>query len=74
LLASLPHVGQRKSRLPSIPGRVPSAHEMPAGCRFGPRCVHAIDVCARPQDLDSVGARHVRCIRHGTLALMGATA
>ena len=34
-------IGQRKSRLPSIPGRVPSAHEMPAGCRFAPRCTYA---------------------------------
>jgi peptide/nickel transport system ATP-binding protein len=73
LLASLPHIGQRKSRLPSIPGRVPSAHEMPAGCRFGPRCPHAIDICGMPQDLAQIGDRHVRCVRHGTLALLGAS-
>ena len=73
LLASLPHAAQRKTRLPSIPGRVPSAHEMPAGCRFGPRCPHAIDICGKAQDLDQVDDRHVRCVRHGTLALIGAT-
>jgi peptide/nickel transport system ATP-binding protein len=74
LLASLPHIGQRKSRLPSIPGRVPSAHEMPAGCRFGPRCPHALPPCLEPQALEQVGARHVRCWRHDQLALTGATA
>ncbi len=78
LLASLPHIGQRKSRLPSIPGRVPSAHEMPAGCRFEPRCAYAQIPCREPQVLEHVGAshetRHVRCWRHGVLDLAGATA
>jgi peptide/nickel transport system ATP-binding protein len=78
LLASLPHIGQRKSRLPSIPGRVPSAHEMPAGCRFSPRCPYVLAPCGEVQALAQVGERqeglrHVRCWRHDTLALTGAT-
>jgi peptide/nickel transport system ATP-binding protein len=74
LLGSLPHIGQRKSRLPSIPGRVPSAHEMPAGCRFAPRCLYAQAPCGEAQTLARVGERHVRCGRYQTLALVGATA
>ena len=69
LLASLPHVGQRKSRLPSIPGRVPSAHEMPAGCRFEPRCTY-VDAAMRTsrRRCAQVGERHVRCRRSDVTA------
>lgn len=37
--------------LPTIPGRVPSLGEIPAGCPFAPRCSSAQDVCmeTRPQ-------------------------
>ena len=74
LLGSLPHIGQRKTRLPSIPGRVPSAHEMPPGCRFAPRCNYALPPCGQPQALVQLGDRHVRCWRHDELDLVGATA
>jgi peptide/nickel transport system ATP-binding protein len=74
LLGSLPRQRHRKSKLPSIPGRVPSAHEMPAGCRFGPRCEHAEPRCGKPQALFARDARHVRCCRHTSLVLPGAVA
>jgi peptide/nickel transport system ATP-binding protein len=73
LLGSIPQSGRRKTALPSIPGRVPSAHEMPAGCRFAPRCAHVEPPCHRPQDLlPGRDARHVRCRRSGELSLPGA--
>ncbi len=73
LLGSIPQSGRRKCALPSIPGRVPSAYEMPPGCRFAPRCVHVEPPCLKPQDLvASDDARHVRCRRSGELALPGA--
>jgi peptide/nickel transport system ATP-binding protein len=74
LLASLPRVAQRKSKLPSIAGRVPSAYEMPAGCRFSPRCAFVQAQCREPQTLFQRGSRHVRCNRHQSLQLTGATA
>ncbi|MGH6989353.1 MAG: ABC transporter ATP-binding protein [Stellaceae bacterium] len=74
LLASLPHGRERKSRLTSIPGRVPSAREMPQGCRFSPRCTHVAAVCAAPQRLEDAGGRQVRCARYRSLTLGGATA
>jgi peptide/nickel transport system ATP-binding protein len=74
LLASLPHGRAPKSRLASIPGRVPSAREMPDGCRFAPRCAHVASVCAAPQRLDQDGERQVRCGRYRALSLGGANA
>lgn len=45
LMGSMPSVGPRTSRLATIPGQVPSANEMPAGCRFSPRCPLADTRC-----------------------------
>jgi oligopeptide/dipeptide ABC transporter ATP-binding protein len=38
LFRSLPRLGQRKSRLETIPGSVPNPLNFPAGCKFHPRC------------------------------------
>jgi peptide/nickel transport system ATP-binding protein len=32
-------------RLQEIPGTVPALSNLPAGCVFAPRCLHAIDKC-----------------------------
>ncbi|MEK7866984.1 MAG: ABC transporter ATP-binding protein [Planctomycetota bacterium] len=45
LLRSRPRLGERQGRLEAIPGFVPGLHEMPAGCRFHPRCLEAVDRC-----------------------------
>ena len=74
LLRSLPRLSARKSRLPSIPGRVPPPDAMPAGCRFAPRCPHQRPQCAGPQTLEQISSGAVRCCRHNDLALLGATA
>jgi peptide/nickel transport system ATP-binding protein len=73
LLRSLPRLTARGIDLPAIPGRVPSAADMPAGCRFAPRCRHAEEACARPQSLERSGERGVRCRRHAALVLPGVT-
>ena len=73
LLRSLPHLSPRHGRLPSIPGRVPSIAEMPAGCRFRARCTHAAKGCEAEQMLqDAGGGRKVRCWRFAELNLPGA--
>jgi peptide/nickel transport system ATP-binding protein len=75
LLRSLPRLSERKTTLPSIPGRVPPPDEMPTGCRFAPRCGHAASECANPQDLQrEVDGHLVRCVRHDELNLPGALA
>jgi peptide/nickel transport system ATP-binding protein len=72
LLGSLPQAKHRKSKLPSIPGRVPSPRDMPAGCRFAPRCSYVEAACRTPQQLLAHGERHARCWRSDTLVLPGA--
>jgi oligopeptide/dipeptide ABC transporter ATP-binding protein len=45
LLESIPSLDQERERLAVIPGAVPPLGEMPAGCRFHPRCPQAGDDC-----------------------------
>jgi peptide/nickel transport system ATP-binding protein len=71
LLRSLPRRSVRKTRLPSIPGRVPTPEAMPPGCRFATRCTHALAQCDTPQLLEPVGSGAVRCGRHAELQLTG---
>jgi oligopeptide/dipeptide ABC transporter ATP-binding protein len=61
LMASLLSPAVRPETLFSIPGTVPPAADMPAGCRFHPRCPLALpDPCAyRPPELTG----EVRCWR-----------
>jgi peptide/nickel transport system ATP-binding protein len=71
LLRSIPRLSKRKSRLPSIRGRVPSAMEMPVGCRFGPRCDYAQARCQEPQVLQHDDGLRVRCVRRHEFELSG---
>ncbi|WP_162588239.1 dipeptide/oligopeptide/nickel ABC transporter permease/ATP-binding protein [Variovorax sp. RA8] len=60
LLAAMPKGGAGGATLATIPGRVPPAWAWPQGCRFHPRCPHAIEACtAAPVALDN----GVRCLR-----------
>jgi peptide/nickel transport system ATP-binding protein len=45
LLLSHPTHSIRAARLRTIPGRVPSLKELPAGCKFTPRCEYAQEIC-----------------------------
>lgn len=45
LLASIPRLGQQVERLECIPGNVPNPKYMPKGCKFEPRCIHAMNIC-----------------------------
>jgi len=49
LLASLPILGQHVDMLPSIPGTVPELSQMPAGCKFAPRCKYAMEICSKTE-------------------------
>lgn len=75
LICSLPRLSERKAKLPSIPGRVPNAFEMPIGCRFEARCSFARDICRAPQAIVPVGSHHLaRCCRASELELAGVLA
>ena len=77
LLKSMPAMAARTGQLHSIDGHPPMVGAMPTGCRFHPRCVHAIDAC-KQGDSGSIPLIQVtptqdsRCIRVGELDL-GAT-
>jgi peptide/nickel transport system ATP-binding protein len=45
LMASIPAIGGERRRLGGIAGTTPSPLNWPPGCRFHPRCPHAMDVC-----------------------------
>ena len=63
LLRALPQVSVRRQRLHPIPGLVPPPQLMPPGCRFAPRCPHAIEQCwtQHPDLSDEAGGRAFRC-------------
>jgi peptide/nickel transport system ATP-binding protein/oligopeptide transport system ATP-binding protein len=65
LMRSIPRLGARAGRLNSIPGTVPNAARLPAGCKFQPRCTIARPECGRdpePGLLEPGGdGRRVRC-------------
>ncbi len=67
LIGSVPVLGEVKGRLDVIPGSVPNLIDLPAGCKFAPRCQarieHGLELCTRHEpDLRLVAPRHeVRC-------------
>jgi peptide/nickel transport system ATP-binding protein len=63
LLGSIPKLNERRDRLQVIEGTVPSASQMPAGCRFHPRCSSAQDICKQepPALGESEPGHEVRC-------------
>jgi len=72
LLDSMPQTAAKGAELHVIPGHVPSADEMPAGCRFHPRCSYAVDACAATAvELEPHGDGLTRCLRVDELTLHG---
>jgi peptide/nickel transport system ATP-binding protein len=65
LLGSIPRLDAKTGELAAIEGMVPSMAEIPAGCRFAPRCPFAQERCTQsPPPLAAVGSNHrSRCIR-----------
>jgi len=64
LIASVPRLRGQSGRLTGIPGTLPELHNPPPGCRFAPRCPHAMPRCsAAPPPLYQIAPRHtVRCV------------
>jgi oligopeptide/dipeptide ABC transporter ATP-binding protein len=54
LFRSLPRLGEKKLRLDTIPGSVPSPLHFPAGCTFHPRCSLTRECALRAEAKDTV--------------------
>jgi len=49
-----------------IPGMVPDYLDLPPGCRFAPRCAHAMEICSNTPMMSQQGeGRRVACFLHG---------
>lgn len=61
LIAAVPrlHSGDKKIRF--IPGSPPSLLDPPKGCRFYPRCPHAMDICKSDPPEFATATGYVRC-------------
>ena len=66
LLRTLPDQADRAAPLYSIEGNVPSLLSPPEGCRFAPRCEHAMARCRaeRPPAYALDADHHVACFLH----------
>jgi len=72
LLEAFPSIRGPKVPLKGIPGSPPDLARLPSGCRFHPRCPHAIDKCGQlTPELAELDAALVRCLRRqdGSLPL-----
>ena len=64
LLKSIPRIGDKNSKIQSIPGDVPDLAALPSGCAFYPRCSKSIPDCQKDEILLKVieKGRQVRCL------------
>jgi oligopeptide/dipeptide ABC transporter ATP-binding protein len=67
LIGSIPILGEIKEKLDVIPGTVPNLVNLPAGCRFAPRCQarvkYGLNICTEIKpELEEIKTDHsVRC-------------
>jgi oligopeptide/dipeptide ABC transporter ATP-binding protein len=60
LIKAFPDLSKPKKKLSSIPGYPPQLDNLPAGCRFAPRCPHAFARCRVEQpSLHNLGDAHL---------------
>ncbi|WP_138006792.1 ABC transporter ATP-binding protein [Halalkalirubrum salinum] len=55
----------RGSAVGGIPGKLPDPTNHPDGCRFAPRCAHAVDACktgSQPEEITIEGDHSVSCV------------
>lgn len=58
LFASIPRLGHKSQKLPTIPGSVPALGTFPPGCKFRNRCQKAIPLCAKEPPLKRMREGH----------------
>ncbi|UFJ43304.1 ABC transporter ATP-binding protein [Brevibacillus humidisoli] len=70
LIQSVPRMDEKRERLYSIAGNVPTPGSMPKGCRFAPRCESVVDQCheAMPELVSVEKGHKSRCWLQGGLS------
>ena len=65
LISSVPRLDRKDDRLYSIDGQPPSMMNLPAGCRFRPRCSATLPVCGEeePHEVEIGNNHSVSCWR-----------
>ena len=64
-MGSIPSFTGDNERLAQIDGAMPRLTEIPSGCPFHPRCVHAFERCPRERpELLPAGASQAACWLH----------
>lgn len=68
LISSLPNIHEDETRLGTIKGTVPPAHNFPQGCRFSTRCPYVMEKCkVSPPDHAEIEPGHfVSCYLYDT--------
>lgn len=63
LVATIPSITEERKRIEGIPGTAPSPLMYPSGCRFHPRCKHAMEICRveEPEMRQMAEGRSVAC-------------
>ena len=65
LMGSIPRISSQQEKLIQIDGAMPRLTEIPSGCPFHPRCVHAFERCPRERpDLMPAGTSQAACWLH----------
>lgn len=66
LINSIPSLEEKKEKLYSISGLIPSPNEFPKGCRFNNRCEYAFDECfkSQPDLMDVQGTHKSACFKY----------
>lgn len=60
LLRSVPNIKMDKEELYKMNGEPPNLLKPPSGCRFHPRCPHAMEICKKQEPpFDEVGKNHL---------------
>jgi peptide/nickel transport system ATP-binding protein len=61
LISSIPKLYSEEGQIHFIKGSPPDMLNLPAGCRFYPRCPHAMDICKSDPPAFKIGDSYVLC-------------
>ncbi|MDP6490638.1 MAG: ABC transporter ATP-binding protein [Kiritimatiellia bacterium] len=68
LISAVPRIEKDGRKRIVLPGDVPSPANPPSGCRFHPRCPHAVNACRQMMPaLETTDNRRIACLRSGEI-------